>query len=116
MCLYFGAALASLVEDKNKKSLVGLPKLVVACMLKDEDDIVDYWIDYHASIFGADNILLLDNFSKSPVTKKILLKWQAKGVHVLYEQGPFFDKGTQWVAAARRFRPDSEVFIPLDLD
>ena len=32
-------------------------------MVKDEVDIVNDWIIYHASMFGYDNIYVIDNYS-----------------------------------------------------
>eukprot|EP01039_Chlorochromonas_danica_P005412 gene5412-5953_t len=95
---------------------ISLPKLLVVSLVKEEDDILDYWIDYHATLFGTKSILLLDNFSKSLVTKKILHKWQGLGVTVLYKQGPYHTKGKVWLAAAKTVRPHADIYIPLDID
>ena len=43
-------------------------------MVKDEVDIVEDWLKYHGSIFGYQNLYVIDNFSTDG-TYEILLKY-----------------------------------------
>ena len=59
-------------------------------MVKDEADIVEDWIIYHASIFGYDNIYVIDNYS-SDGTYEILQKY-VPGIN-LYRERDYKKKG-----------------------
>ena len=32
-----------------------MKKIIISTMVKDEDDIIEIWINYHGNIFGFDN-------------------------------------------------------------
>ncbi len=48
-------------------------KIIIATMVKDEDDIVKEWVEYHGKIFGFTNLYIVDNYS-SDKTFTILQK------------------------------------------
>ena len=41
-------------------------------MVKDEEDIIEYWINYHGSIFGYRNLYIIDNMSTDGTYEKIM--------------------------------------------
>lgn len=53
-------------------------------MVKDEVDIIEYWIQYHGSIFGYHNLYIVDNLSTDG-TLDIIKKYVAKGVKLYHE-------------------------------
>lgn len=59
----------------------------VACfmMQKNEQTLLDLWLRYHAHIFGAENLFVLDNGSSLPDVKQRLRQAEAEGVTVLWE-------------------------------
>lgn len=60
-------------------------------MVKDEDDIIDIWIKYHGSLFGYNNLYIVDNFSTDN-TYNIILKYKNKGVNI-YREKDYKQKG-----------------------
>ena len=47
-------------------------KIKVLTMVKNEEDIIEYWINYHGTIFGYRNIYIVDNYSDDGTYDKIL--------------------------------------------
>jgi hypothetical protein len=56
----------------------------VACtvMLKDESVLVNPFLEYHADLFGAENLYVVDNGSTDPVVLEALRKFERVGVKV----------------------------------
>jgi hypothetical protein len=50
-------------------------------MQKDDDDILEDWIRYHANLFGLENLYIVDNMS-GEISKHILCQYAALGLHV----------------------------------
>ena len=46
-------------------------KIKVLTMVKNEEDIIEYWINYHGTIFGYRNIYIVDNYSDDGTYEKI---------------------------------------------
>ena len=40
-------------------------------MVKDEVDIIEYWIMYHGKLFGYENLFIVDNMSTDGTFEKI---------------------------------------------
>ena len=38
-------------------------RVVIATMVKDEEDIVKEWVEYYGKIFGYNNLYIIDNYS-----------------------------------------------------
>jgi hypothetical protein len=86
----------------------------IFCMQKDEDDILEDWIIYHAHLFGYDNIYIVDNES-GPKSKEILQRYQLKGVHVS-EQPDYRLKGDYLCQLIKENKNACDYAIPLDID
>ena len=56
----------------------------VACtvMLKNEVTLTAPFLAYHAALFGAKNLYVIDNGTTEPSVLKTLAKWKRRGVHV----------------------------------
>jgi hypothetical protein len=92
------------------------PVLGIVALQKDEGALLSYWLKYHSKIVDIHNMIILDNYSEAPETLKILNAWAAKGLHVLYHQGPYTQKGELTSQAYHQFLPHVDVIIPLDVD
>ncbi len=100
-------------------SISGDSKVSVAivCLMKDNADILPFWLEYHSKLVGIENIVILDNFSReSSHTPSILRKWQKKGLKVEWKQGPYLLKGQLTLAAFQKHFPTVDIGIPLDID
>ena len=82
-------------------------------MVKNEEDIVEYWIQYHASIFGYNNLYIVDNNSTDNTYNKIQ-KYSKYGVHISVEND-YSKKGeimTELINNAGTY----DIAFPLDID
>ena len=59
-------------------------RVKIFTMVKNEDDIIEDWINYHGKIFGYKNLHIIDNYSNDD-TYNILLKYKSKGIHIYRE-------------------------------
>ena len=54
-------------------------------MVKDEVDIIEYWIMYHGKLFGYENLFIVDNMSTDGTFEKIN-SYKNRGIHIFREQ------------------------------
>lgn len=55
--------------------------IIVATMVKDEEDIIRQWIEYYGKIFGYKNLYIIDNYSTDN-TYNILQEYIPKGIRL----------------------------------
>lgn len=89
-----------------------MKKVIISTMVKDEDDIIEIWINYHGNIFGYDNLYIYDNYSTDN-TYKICEKYKDKGVK-LYRARKYKWKGYYMTKVMKENNCD--VFFPIDVD
>jgi hypothetical protein len=87
-------------------------KVTIATMVKNEDDIIRHWIEYHGKIFGYDSLYILDNFSTDN-TFEICKEYLNRGIHLLQEHD-YNMKGVYMTHYKNH--TDCDIFIPLDID
>jgi hypothetical protein len=92
------------------------PVLGIVTFQKDEEALLYYWLEYHSKIVKLQNIIILDNYSEDPKTLEILNSWVAKGLRVLFYQGPYTLKGMLTSQAFHQILPHVDVIVPLDVD
>jgi hypothetical protein len=91
--------------------------IALATFVKNDPDILPYWLEYHAAIFGAENIAVIDHNSTNKHTIQVLEYWQAKGVHVQHTNVSYLLKGQlTYQAFETYFAKTADLFIPLDID
>ena len=71
-------------------------KVKVFTMVKNEEDIIDFWINYHGSLFGYRNLYIVDNYSNDGTYEKIM-KYKKIGINIFQEKdyrekGPLLTK------------------------
>ena len=59
----------------------------IACLMmqKNEGDLLKFWSDYHADLFGSENIFIFDNGSDDLITVNILKEIELSGINVSYD-------------------------------
>lgn len=83
-------------------------------MVKGEVDIVEDWVLYHGSIFGFENLFIIDNYSRDG-TFEILLELKTKyNIHVT-RAIDYKKKGDYMTSMLRTFGNREKVF-PIDID
>jgi len=88
-------------------------KVNIFTMVKNEEDIIEYWINYHGSIFGYRNLYIIDNYSDDGTYEK-LLKYKKIGVNIRREKN-YTQKG-RLIGELIKKRDDYDIAIPLDID
>jgi hypothetical protein len=111
--LFFSFLIIVLILLEGNLSYV--PTVGIVSMQKNEADILPYWLEYHAAIVGAKNIVILDSKSNNE-TQRIYKKWLKKGVTVLYNQGPYNHKGNLTFNAFQSVLSHVDIALPLDGD
>eukprot|EP01040_Poterioochromonas_malhamensis_P002327 gene2327-2473_t len=93
------------------------PRVGIVMMIHDEEDLLPYWLRYHSAIVGVENIVILDQRSKSEKTQLILRTWsQERQLKVLWDQGPYSAKGDLTYSAFQRYLSNIDIALPLDSD
>ena len=87
-------------------------KIKICTMVKNEDDIIDEWINYHGKLFGYNNLIIIDNISTDN-TFNICLKYIEKGIN-LTQEADYKRKGD--LMTIMKNTNDCDIFIPLDID
>ena len=81
-------------------------------MVKNEDDIIKDWIEYHGNIFGFNNLYIVDNCSTDN-TYEICKEYISKGIF-LTREFDYKKKGLLTTEYSKNLKCD--FFIPLDID
>ena len=82
-------------------------------MVKDEIDIVEDWLIYHGSLFGFENLYIIDNYS-SDGTYKLLKKYQKNNNINLTQEKYYQKKGDYIQNMINKIKYD--IAYPLDID
>lgn len=90
-------------------------------MQKNESILLEYWIRYHASIFGAGNLYIFDNGSTCKKSLATLEHYESEGVNVIREftsSKHFHEKGEIIANLIKKLEAtcDHDFFFPLDCD
>jgi hypothetical protein len=96
-------------------------RVLAVMMQRDEARLLGPWITWHAALFGAPNLLVLDNGSTDPEVAATLERAEASGVMVLRgftDKAHFEHKGSVFAGLARRLEAllPHDFFMPLDCD
>jgi hypothetical protein len=87
-------------------------RVVIATMVKDEDDVIEEWIRYYSSLFGYKNLFIIDNNS-SDKTYEICEKYLKYGLHL--ERHDNYKMKGALMTMIKNNNP-SDFFIPVDID
>lgn len=83
-------------------------------MVKDEEDIIEYWIKYHGKMFGFDNIYIVDNMSTDGTYEKIV-QYKNHGIHI-YREEDYKKKGIILSNIINTCGNKYDIIYPLDSD
>ncbi len=96
-------------------------KVLCLLMQKNERDLLPIWLGYYSFLFGAENLVVLDNGSSDPVVLNELLSAEQRGTRVLREYSgndSFEMKGEIIGTIISEYESTGrfDVFLPLDCD
>ena len=83
-------------------------------MVKDESDIVVDWVFYHGTIFGFNNLYIIDNYSTDGTFEK-LLKLKPMGIH-LSRKSDYRKKGEYMTWYYYKCCAPEDIAYPIDID
>jgi hypothetical protein len=93
------------------------PRIAVAAIQRDEARLLDPWLRYHAALFGAASLTLIDAGSADPAVRARLEQAEAEGVRVLREPAAATASPVAQRAlvaeALRAMEPDHDILMPL---
>jgi hypothetical protein len=82
-------------------------------MVKDENDIILDWILYHGSIFGYNNLYIIDNYSTDG-TFEIIQRFN--NLINIYRESDYTQKGTYMTNLINKYCTKNDIAFPLDID
>lgn len=88
----------------------------IICQTRNEYDLLEDFILYHAYIFGYESIILLDHCSTNHYVRCLYEKYQQKGVIVEYERDREYHQQQQTTRIMLKYKSTAEFLIPLDTD
>jgi len=89
----------------------------IFCVTKNETDLIECWIQYHASLVGMGNLVVIDNMSTCKEVVAVYKKYREKGL--LLEHAPSFagsGQGDAFTAFMRKHRSSCRFLIGIDSD
>ena len=91
-------------------------KVKIFTMVKNEEDIIDFWINYHGSLFGYRNLYIVDNYSNDGTYEKII-KYKKIGINIFQEKD-YREKGVLLtkIMKEEKKKDDYDLAIPIDID
>lgn len=89
-------------------------KIKLFCMQKDEDDILETWIIYHAYLFGLSNIHIIDNNSGEK-SIQILERYKSIGLNIRTRPNYSY-KGDYLCEWIKETCGEYDIAIPIDID
>jgi len=96
-------------------------KTAILMMQKNEDQLLDKWLDYHGFLFGFENLFVWDNGS-DPHSLKVLKAYEALGVNVVWWMKHEVDFRRKGVVLGEKIKEldkagaGYDFYIPLDCD
>jgi len=82
-------------------------------IVKDEVDIVRDWIVYHGSMFGWNNIYIIDNYSTDG-TYEIIKEFEKLNIHI--ERQPDYRKKGEYMKRLIDAHCKNDIAFPIDID
>ena len=89
----------------------------IFCVTKDETDLIECWIEYHGSLVGLENLVVIDNMSSCEKVLAVYSKFRKKGV--LVEQAVSFagsGQGDALTAYMRKHKSSCKFLVGVDTD
>jgi len=91
-------------------------KTFIFTMVKDEDDIIDDWVNYHGSMFGFENLYIIDNYSCDSTYEK-LLNFNKKNIPInIIRKQDYSKKGDYMTELISNYANEDDFCFPIDID
>lgn len=95
-------------------------KIALILFIKDEVELLDAWLHYHAHLFGSASLFIYDNGSTDTLTLEILSDWVGRAGVIDYKyknMGDFENRGKINIDIVRELELlGFDLFFPMDCD
>jgi hypothetical protein len=89
---------------------------LVFTMVKDEEDIVNDWVIYHGSMFGFENLYIIDNYSTDGTYEK-LLEFNNQNIPInIIRKKTYLNKGNFMTDLISKYSDKEDFCFPIDID
>ena len=88
----------------------------VVIVSRDEYDLLDDFLTYHSAIFGAANVVVVDNGSTDMRLCPIVQRHRDLGVRFVQDRRPFCDAAAFMTEHMRALAPACRFLLPLETD
>jgi hypothetical protein len=88
----------------------------VFCLTKNEYDLIEDFIIFYASIFGYENIIIIDNGSDLKDVESIYETYKKKGVIIEVDNRSMSDMNTIIYDTIQKYKDETQFIIPVDTD
>lgn len=93
------------------------PIAKIFTVTKNEYDLIEDFIVYHGTLFGYDNIVIIDNGSDNPIVLDVYSRYTEKGVTIYNTEGYGGNKqGDHFTSHMIQYTDAAEFLIGLDTD
>jgi hypothetical protein len=91
------------------------PRIKVFVRTKDDTNIIEDWIKYHANLFGYDNVCVIDNMSREKDVIAIYDRYKNK-ISIRYTDKTHRYQGDIMTSAFNAYKTQCDIMIALDAD
>lgn len=88
----------------------------VVLLTKDEYDLVDDFLTYHSALFGAENVVVVDNASTDARLRPVYRRHKAAGVRFILERREFSQASAFMTEHMRALAGGCRFLLPLETD
>lgn len=106
-------------EQSPPPPALPLQKTVIVGFHRDESELLSDWIQYHAEIFGFENLHIIDHMSQLPSIQHLLAYSETQGVNIIHYTGSWMQKKDELNRVMKGIfesEPDVGTIVPLDID
>jgi hypothetical protein len=104
------------IVPRLNKSFLNYSLCKIFCLTKNEYDLLEDYLMYYGSIFGHENIILIDNGSTHPSMPSIYQKYEQKGVNIHVDRRQMRKQADIMTDCMRLYQNQCDFMMPLDTD
>jgi hypothetical protein len=96
---------------------MSVPIAKVFTVTKNEYDLIEDFIQYYGTIFGYENVVIIDNGSDHPAVLDVYERYKSKGITIYMALGyKNLQQAEHFTAAMSKYKNSAEFLIGLDTD
>ena len=88
----------------------------VFCLTKNEHDLIEDYIQFYGTLFGYENVVVIDNGSDHPGVFAVYDKYLPRGVKIHVDPRAYSQQAVMMTEHMLFYKPTCEFMLPLDTD